>query len=296
MGKYRQFSEALVQMAARPVAVVTGGSKGIGLLTARHLASKGWDVGICARNHSEISEAVSTLSLIPDVRVFGETADVARFEDMARFAGQVRVELGETSLIICNAAVIGPIGDISSIDTVEFMSAIGVNLGGVVNTLKAFWSHFQVTSNPRAIVLGGGGLGGPKPMKRAPSYVPSKAAVVNLVEGLAEEFAELAGTINAVSPGNIPTGFMDRVVASGPDVAGNRLHEEALARDGQTVSNELDDFLVLLDFLARPDSNWINGRFLSAKWNSPHALGLLEQDLGHNLFRLRRIDDDLFKE
>lgn len=270
-------------------AIVTGGSRGLGSLTVRHLASAGWKVGCISRSRPSPENAVHDVAYV--------SGDVSDFQSMNGCADATLSQVGAARLVICNAAVVGPIGRLHETDSAGFADALGVNVLGVVNTIKAYWSQLQGAPGARVIVVSGGGTGGPRPMLRAPAYVPSKAALVSLVELLAPEFAEIGASIIAVAPGAvIPTDFLSSVSDAKPESAGEQLINEA-ATQRSTAAGAADGYLHLLDYLLGDAGIPLNGTTLSGKWNTPSQLqAVVENSISANMYRLRRIDGELFDE
>jgi len=134
-------------------------------------------------------------------------------------------------------------------------------------------------------------------MLRAPAYVPSKAALVSLVELLAPEFAEIGASIIAVAPGAvIPTDFLSSVSDAKPESAGEQLINEA-ATQRAAAASAADGYLHLLDYLLGDAGIPLNGTTLSGKWNTPSQLqAVVENSVSANMYRLRRIDGELFDE
>lgn len=279
------------------VVVVTGGSRGIGYETARYMASQGWDIALCSRGHDEALQAAKQIESDFGVRAIGAMADVADASQMNQFALDVDLVFDQVKVLICNAAIIGPIGELVDVQIETLMETFNVNVCGFVNSYKAFWRSLQRNRGFRIVSLAGGGLGGPGQMARAPGYVPSKSALVTMSETVSDEVVEAGGTINVVAPGNIPTSFMKSAIEAGQSVAGEMLYSQALAREGLEIGDSLTRFFRLLDFIVSEKSNHLSGRFLSARWDDPQSLLTMnQQQLSANIFKLRRIDDDLFTE
>ena len=277
------------------VAVVTGASRGLGLVTARHLHRHDWRVAAIARSAPEpklwkISDAEDT-----SVDSMFINGDVASPDDMTRCAESTRARLGNARLLVCNAAILGPIGRLHESSPQEYRRAIEVNVLGVVNTIAAYWTQLAEVSDARVVVVTGGGMGGPRPLLRAPAYVPSKAAVASLVEILAPEFAEIGASITAVAPGAVlPTDFL-RSVAATP--LPRPAHNSSTKQRRNATADAADGYLRLLDYLAGPAGRQLNGVILSGRWNTASQLNdALRDGLSLNMYRLRRIDGDLFDE
>jgi NAD(P)-dependent dehydrogenase (short-subunit alcohol dehydrogenase family) len=212
------------------------------------------------------------------------------------FATQVETHLGPAAVVVNNAAVLGPVGVLEPSGTGDWSRTLDINVKGVANVIAAFSTQLRAGHQGRVVNLSGGGVGGPSPMMRTSAYVVSKFAVAALTEVLAEEFEGSSVTVNAVAPGPLPTRFLAGVLDAGPDVAGNALYDDALGRDDTLDDHHVRPFLNLLDYLIEAESYYLNGRVLSARWDQPGDLRSLRSSISPNLFRLRRIDSDLFAE
>ena len=281
----------------RRTVVITGGSKGIGFHTAKQFALQGWNVGICGRNLIDVVRAKDEIEESCDSKVFGFAADVSSESEMVSFAKQSAQCFGSIDALICNAAILGPVGNFSSRNILDIEKTLSVNIFGSYNSISAFWPYLSQSSSPRVIVVSGGGLGGPKQIQRAPAYVPSKAALGLLVEILAEDLKSINGSIISVAPGGvIPTDFLKNVLDAGVQSAGDSLFADAIYQQEADVNSSLDDFYTLLNFLMTEYGLDLNGRILSAKWNQVDELRQeLVQGMDSNTYRLRRIDNKLYR-
>ena len=287
----------MTQKTTRKVAAITGGCSGVGFHTARHFASLGWDVSICGRDKARVEFATRSLKLESGVQVVGVSADVTSEIEMQNFAKQTSNFLGPVDTLICNAAILGPVGKISDIPIREVFNTFAINVVGAYNAVSTFWDQLSSSLTPRVITISGGGLGGPSQIQMAPAYVPSKAALASFTETLAAEMPMINGSAISVALGSvIPTNFLEGVIKVGIDVAGKTLFDEAMLQKNSRIENSLDDFYVLLNYLMTEDGLSLNGSMLSAKWNKIDELKTqVQQGLEPNMFRLRRIDGQLFE-
>jgi NAD(P)-dependent dehydrogenase (short-subunit alcohol dehydrogenase family) len=256
----------------------------------------GYDVAICGRNAIKIDSASRYLQDNFGVKVVGFVGDVSNPIQMKEFAAATRTGLGGVDLLVCNAAVLGPIGhwDESPIDRVA--EVFSINVLGVINSMRAFMNDLAKTQSPRVVVLSGGGMGGPRPVKEAPFYVSTKAAIATFVETVSNDFENLNGAIVVVAPGSsIATDFLQEVLEVGEQVAGVGLYKDALDQQKNEVGRSLNDYFDLLDLVMGDSGLLLNGRILSARWNRPEILrDELTREVDVNSYKLRRIDNDLF--
>jgi NAD(P)-dependent dehydrogenase (short-subunit alcohol dehydrogenase family) len=276
------------------VVIITGGSRGIGLGLARHMAAAGWAVAICSRSAKGLTEAADQLVRLGG-RVLACPVDVSDGEAVQAFVGQVGERLGSPVALINNAAVLGPVGPVQSISFAEAEAAFRINVLGVLVCSAAVVPAMGAAGGGVIINLSGGGVGGPSMAARMSAYTASKVAVAGLTETLSMELAEQRIRVNAVAPGSVATSFTDGILSAGPTVSGRDLYD-ATVRDRQSPVH-LDRFFELIDFLLSEQADWLTGRLLSARWDSPSSLlQARSRILTTSLLQLRRIDDELYTE
>ena len=230
------------------------------------------------------------------VECLWKVADVSNEKQMQQFSKAVEQEFQKIDLVVCNAAVIGPLGELINITIDDLRDSLAINVVGQLVTLKAFWRALSAAPSPRAIVVSGGGLGADNQLKNALGYVPSKAAMATIVELLAPEFEKIGGAVISVAPsGLIPTNFLKNVRNVGKEIAGEFLYGQAVDQQAGSIDRLLTGFESLIEFLITEDGKAFNGRLLSAKWNSvSELLKEANEVLDKSKYRLRRIDGQLF--
>lgn len=265
-----------------PVALVTGGSRGLGLRIARRLTEDGFTVAICGRFYAAVSRAARVIGecgLEPTMLVGDITAD------SDALVAEVMRRQGRLDVLVNNAAVFGPLTDFTVATRDAWEMPIRVNLLGTAAVCRAAipaMSDCWCTDGarvPRIINILGGGLADPEPALS--SYAISKAGVARLTEELAA--AEPWLCVNGVLPGPLPTRFTDRVVAAGPDAVGERLYEDVLCRE--TGDAEFEPALELVSWLASQESNGVSGRILSARHDD-----WMDLSGAPDAYRMRRVD------
>lgn len=274
------------------ISIVTGGGRGIGRATAEGLASRGAIVAICARTASELDHTGQSIKKISGRAPLTESVDVRDHGALRGFVDRVVEELGPPELVVNNAAILGPVGALVGADLEDWHQALAVNVGGVAAMCAAVAP--QMSKGGAIVNLSGAGVGGNGLAPFVSAYAASKAAVAVLTEVLADELSSAGITVNAVAPGPMATRFLEPVLAAGRDRAGS-LYDSALAQRDTTAS--LEDFLALVCYLASPAGRWLTGRLLSARWDRVEDLARRKEAIpATNLYRLRRIDDALYRE
>src|ERR1035438_9470767 len=177
-------------------------------------------------------------------------------------------------------------GPTESVPLDEWRQAMEINLFGVLLPCRAVIPHFKKTGRGKIVVLSGGGATNPLP--NISSYAASKAAVVRLMETLAEELKSFHVDVNAIAPGALATRLVDEVLAAGPEKVGAAFFEKnkKWSEDG-AVPLELGANLAV--YLASSQSDGITGKLISAQWDPWEKLREFKADLNSDIYTLRRI-------
>lgn len=274
-------------------AIVTGGSRGIGFSIAQKLTSEGAKVVICSRHKSELQDALKVLNQ-KRVMAYGKVCDVSRTNDCKNLIKFAKMKLKNIDILVNNAGVYGPVGPLEGNDIYAWEGALKINLMGAV-----YCSHFVIpimkkSKGGKIINLCGAGIGSSKTMSNFTAYVTSKGAIAAFTEVLAEELKNQNIQVNSISPGAVNTYLNEYLIKQGSKKSGEDIYQQAIRQKKEGgISPLLAAELVV--FLASDQSNQISGRLLSAKWNPP-ALLKKHKKLTNNMYKLRRIDGELFNE
>ncbi len=192
---------------AGKAALVTGGSSGIGLATARLLAGEGAAVTICGRDGERLSTALGLLEgLAGDVH--GVRCDVSSEADVGRLFGTIDTEHGGLDVCVCNAGIeTDEDYGILDLPADVFDENVAVNVRGVFLTARGA-ARLMRPRGGGAIVVIGSSSGIVVDLKDpSPTYNATKAAVHMFARSLAVELAPMGIRVNAVAPGWVETGM-----------------------------------------------------------------------------------------
>jgi 3-oxoacyl-[acyl-carrier protein] reductase len=275
------------------VAIVTGGSRGIGLAIAKGLGAAGARVAVASRTASEVEAARVALEGA-GVQALARVTDVTRPEDVAALVDAVLAEWGRIDVLVNNAGAVGAIGRLDESDPAAWKLAFEVNVFGTMHACRAVLPAMRRQRAGKIVNMAGGGVGGNGVVPRWSGYVASKAAVVQFTEALAREVAEDNVQVNAIAPGAVVTEMTVAVVAAGPEVAGKVLYEQTL-KQRQSGGESPDIAAKMVVWLASEASGPLTGKMLSAKWDKVEGLDLPAVTKSPR-YTLRRIDGELFDE
>ncbi|MBV9083259.1 MAG: SDR family oxidoreductase [Acidobacteriaceae bacterium] len=270
-------------------AIVTGGSTGLGLSIAAAFLKNGASVAICGRDEHTLADAGNYLKSFAGAsqRVVSLACDVSQDDEVDSFTARCLDEFGRIEILVNNAAVLGPMGNIEDIDLNEWRRTCEINLYGVVVTTQRLIPHMRANGYGKIINLSGGGAASPRPFFSA--YAASKAAVVRFSETVA---AELSGTgihVNTVAPGALNTRMLSETLEAGPERVGEAQFAQAL-KQKETGGNSLERAAELCVYLASAHTDGITGRLISAVWDAWPSLHERREQLSHtDIYTLRRI-------
>jgi len=245
------------------VALVTGGSRGIGKAVVAGLAAEGARIMIAARNADELEQVRHQMCSV-GAEVLGLATDVADAAQVEDLVDETIVQFGRIDVLVNTAGIQGPIGPLWETDPVQWRRAIEINLCGTMLCCRSVIPHMISAGGGKIINFSGGGATGPRSSFTA--YAASKAAVVRITETLAEETRPFSIDVNAIAPGIVNTQMLDEIVQAGATAAGEHERIEALRKDPEGfVAVEVPVGLVV--FLASPESDGLSGKLISAPYD-----------------------------
>jgi 3-oxoacyl-[acyl-carrier protein] reductase len=225
------------------VALVTGGSRGIGLAIASRLAASGFRVAV---TYNSTPPAVAE-----ELGLFAVQADVTSVDQLDAAFTAVEEQLGPVEVLVANAGITRDNLVLRMSDD-DFTSVVETNLTGtyraskraIKNMMRGRWGRIIFISS----VVGLGGQAGQA------NYAASKAGLIGLGRSLAKEFASRNVTVNIVAPGPIET---DMLAALNEDQHAQILDQVPLGRIGHP-----DEIAAAVTFLASEEAGFITGTVL----------------------------------
>jgi short-subunit dehydrogenase len=270
-------------------ALITGATQGLGKEIAIHFVKEGANVILCARDLQKLEDIKSKLKKIQSHSqvILSKVVDVSLEVDIQNLTKFTFDNCKTCEILINNAGIYGPKGKFEEINIKDWLNTIDINFIGSAMLCHYFLPFFKKQNYGKIIQLSGGGA--TKPMPNISGYAASKAAIVRLIETLAEENKGYNIDINSVAPGSLNTGMLDEILISGSSKVGEEYFTKALKQKADG-GESFEKALSLITFLASSKSDGISGKLISAIWDDwerwpKHKKKLLDSDV----YTLRRI-------
>jgi NAD(P)-dependent dehydrogenase (short-subunit alcohol dehydrogenase family) len=227
-------------------AVVTGGASGIGLATAKMLASGGANV--------------VALDLVPtvDAPLVGIRCDVSDDESVKDAIDAVVERFGQLDILINNAGI-GAQGSVADNDDAEWMNVFDVNVFGMVRVTRAALPHLERSTH--ASIVNTGSIAGWAGLPQRAAYSATKGAVHALTLAMAADYVRDGIRVNAVAPGTTDTPWIGRLLAKADDPSAERTALEARQPIGRLVS--ANEVAAAICYLASPLTGSTTGTILA---------------------------------
>lgn len=183
------------------VAVVTGGSRGIGKAIVEEFAANDYAVAFTYSSNADAANALVAALAEKGQKALALQADVRSFDRAKEVLAQVKAELGPTSVLVNNAGIKRD-GSFAGMTPENWHDVIDTNLNGVFNYTRLLIKELMIQSGT---VINITSVSGQQGMAGQTNYSASKAAVIGLTRSLAKEVARFGVRVNAIAPGFIET-------------------------------------------------------------------------------------------
>ena len=238
------------QKLSKKVAIVTGGSGGIGSAVCLKLAEQGAKVVVHYGGSKDAAEEVVSKIEAKGGEAVALQANLSKSADVAQLFKQTEQQLGKPDIIV-NFAGTGDVGKLADMDEAAFDKVFGLNTKGTFFCMKE--AATRLNNNGRIVTISSGLVVRPQPGFGL--YIGSKAAVESMTKVLALELGERGITVNTVAPGPTET---EMYVQSGDD---------AQAAAAQSPFNRLgqpEDIADVVAFVVSDECRWITGHVFEA--------------------------------
>ena len=189
------------------VALVTGGSKGIGRGAAEAISAAGAVVVVCARNEAELQVTAREISEKTGNSVIPIAADVTNEQDVKELLERAKLEAGNIDILVNNAGAVGEIGAFEDIGEEVYLRLYDLNVVSMVRLMRAVLPHMKAKKWGRIINISS--ENGLQPYPDMIPYDLTKAAIINLSKAVSKSLGEFNILVNTVSPAFITTPLVE---------------------------------------------------------------------------------------
>lgn len=233
---------------ARPVALVTGGSRGIGRAVVLELAREGYDVSFCHQRASACAEQTEAEAKDFGAHVLSRVADVTDGASIRDFVAETERRLGPIDVLVTSAGITrdNPLVMLSEAD---WDSVLRVNLDGTYRICHA--TIMSMMKRRRGVIVNISSVSGVYGHATQTNYSASKAGIIGFTRALAKEVGRFGIRANVIAPGFIDT---EMTMSMNEDARAKATEHIALGRFGRA-----DEVASLVAFLASDRASYITG-------------------------------------
>jgi NAD(P)-dependent dehydrogenase (short-subunit alcohol dehydrogenase family) len=230
------------------IALITGGSSGIGLAVARRFAREGAFVFITGRRKTELEKAAKLIGPEPAAI----QADVANLADLDRVYQEIKYRKGRLNILVANAGG-GTFAPLGAISEEHFDQTFGANVRGTLFTVQ---KALPLLSDGGSIILTGS-TAGSEGIAAFGVYAATKAAIRSFARTWATDLKERKIRVNVISPGPIETPGLAGLVSD--DVSREKLYAAFVEQIPLGRLGQPDEVAKVASFLASDDASFVNG-------------------------------------
>ncbi|MGF1578120.1 MAG: 3-oxoacyl-[acyl-carrier-protein] reductase [Gemmataceae bacterium] len=234
------------------VALVTGGSRGIGKAIVNAYAAEGAKVAFVYRGSQEAAEALAQQITDDGGIALAVQADVAKEEEVQKCVTRVEEEFGKINILVNNAGIIRD-GLFVQMESPDWNDVIHTNLGGVFHFCRAV--AFSMVRARKGRIINVSSVAAEHVNRGQTNYSASKGAINSFTRALAVEVAKRGVTVNAIAPGFIETDMSEAVRSMAGDIITKMV---PMKRLGQP-----EDIAKVAVFLASEEAAYITGQVLT---------------------------------
>lgn len=270
------------------VALITGGSGGIGKIVSKTFLKEGAKLIIASNNNEELKTSLKELKMFGEIKAI--KTDITDIEEVENLIKQIKNIYGKIDILINMVGTQLPIGPLVELNTDELIKNIETNFTGVIFCCKEVLPIMIQNKSGKIINFSGGGSLSPRP--NFSIYGAAKTAVIRFSETIAEEVKNLGIDVNIIAPGALNTRMVTDVLEAGEKAGKDELKKAKEIKNQGGTSPEI--VAELLVFLSSETSNGITGKLISAPWDDWKNFN--KKVSNSSLYTLRRIDNKNFFE
>ena len=199
---------------SRRVVLITGGSRGLGLVLARQAVAEGARVAICARDEAELARARQDLLMAggAEADVLALTCDLTNESEVKNLVAEVEMRFGTVHVLVNNAGIILG-GPLDNMDSRDYEDSMAIHFWAPLYAMQAVLPGMRRRGEGRIVNISS--LGGKVALPHMTAYTASKFALVGLSEGFRAELRQHGISVTTVCPGLMRTGSPDHALVKG---------------------------------------------------------------------------------
>lgn len=258
------------------VALVTGGSRGIGFSIAEHLGSEGITVAICGRNEKDLTSAIRKLEK-KGIRCRGYRADATKPEEVSSVISEIKKDFKKLDILVNNVGGVRQFSNFEDLSDENWHEVFEDNVLSTVRFTRAAFPLLKESGNGRIVNILS--LAGKRPGNFNPHYGAMKAAMIHTNKYLSNQWGKYGIRVNAICPHTVRGGVWVRDVKNKAKMfnlsyeeAEKEMIEEVSSRTPLGAVAELHDVSSLVSFLVSPQAQFITGAAISLDGGTFNAL------------------------
>lgn len=271
-------------------AIITGASRGFGLILAEQFIKNGANILICARDKEALEKAKLNLTkhLSTNQRLLIKITDVSKKGQIKSLIDYASSEFGKFDILVNNAGIHGPYGTIDEVDLDEWQDALNMNIMSMVYTTHYATKYFKNQNYGKIINLAGGGSNAPLPT--VSSYAAAKSAITRLTENFAVELKKFNIFINAINPGTLSTDMNHGLIEKGKEKIDCLVYERLVSsvKKGGDCATRAAELAI---YLASSESDHITGKLFNAVWDNWREFDK-NNIINSDIYNVRRVRAD----
>ena len=245
------------------VAIVTGGSQGIGRAIALELTKEGVDIAIAARTQEKVEQTAKELAEETGRKVIGIRADITSWNDVQNMVDTTVSTFGKVDILINNAAMVGGQvkGNLNEATEKDMMEDLDTKVVGYFRCMKAVVPHMQKQKWGRIISIGGVSA------RQSTIYGMRNTAVVHMTKTFSDQLGADGITMNVVHPGLTKSEVIENMLESRAESQGITAEEaEKNATQNVAIKRAIEprELAWLVTYLSSPRAECVTGEVISA--------------------------------
>jgi len=231
------------------VAVVSGGTRGIGKAIVEELAGEGFNVAFNYLKSSELAGKIEKELSKKNIKVKGYKVDIEDFKAVKEWIEKVKEDFGQIDVLVNNAGIINDRA-LALMEQSDWQKVINVDIGGVFNLTRSIIIDF--IKRKEGVIINMSSVSGVRGIAKQTNYAASKAAILGFTKALAKEVGPYNIRVNAIAPGFIET---DMLAGLNEPMKQKALEIIPMGRFGKP-----EEIAKVVKFLASDQSAYITGQ------------------------------------